>query len=124
MLNIFKALSQRHFTREAEKLRPLVDQVNALEPEMQGLTDAELCALTDEFRERLGIGPDRDGNGKGAGETLDDLLAEAFAAVREASRRTTGLRHFDVQLLGGAVLHEGKIGEMRTGEGKTLVATL
>jgi preprotein translocase subunit SecA len=124
MLNIFKTFANRHFTREAEKLRPLVDQINALEPEMQSLTDKELAALTLEFMERSGRGPGADGNGKGPGETLDDLLVEAFAAVREASRRTIGLRHFDVQLIGGAALHHGKIAEMRTGEGKTLVATL
>ena len=124
MLNIFKTFANRHFTREAEKLRPLVDQINALEPEMQSLTDEELVALTLEFKERSGRGPGADGNGKGPGETLDDLLVEAFAAVREASRRTIGLRHFDVQLIGGAALHHGKIAEMRTGEGKTLVATL
>src|SRR5919199_2596816 len=124
MLNIFKTFANRHFTREAEKLRPLVDQINALEPEMQSLTDKELAALTLEFMERSGRGPGADGNGKGPGETLDDLLVEAFAAVREASRRTIGLRHYDVQLIGGAALHHGKIAEMKTGEGKTLVATL
>jgi preprotein translocase subunit SecA len=124
MLNIFKTFANRHFTREAEKLRPLVEQINALEPEMQSLTDEELSALTLEYKERLGAGPGVDGNGKGPGETLDELLVEAFAAVREASRRTIGLRHYDVQLIGGAALHHGKIAEMRTGEGKTLVATL
>src|SRR3546814_8485367 len=80
---------------------------------MQGLSDTELKARTDWFRERLA-----------KGETLDDLLVEAFATVREASKRTLGMRHFDVQLIGGMVLHSGYISEMKTGEGKTLVATL
>ncbi len=93
--------------------RQVVDDVNDLEPEFEAMTDAELRALTDEFRSRL-----RDG------ETTDDILHEAFAAVREAAKRTLGQRHFDVQLIGGFALHEGKIAEMRTGEGKTLVATL
>ncbi len=91
----------------------LVRKVNAFEPALQALSDAELAAKTRQFREQLA-----------AGKTLDDLLPEAFAVVREASRRTLGLRHFDVQLIGGMVLNDGKISEMRTGEGKTLVATL
>jgi preprotein translocase subunit SecA len=95
------------------ELQPIVDQVNTFEPQMQKLSDEELCALTPVFRKRLS-----------AGETLDAILPEAFAAVREASVRTTGLRHFDVQILGGIILHQGKIAEMKTGEGKTLVATL
>ncbi len=99
--------------KDLRRLAPIVRQINELEPETQALSDAQLRAKTDEFRSRLA-----------AGETLDDLLAEAFATVREASRRRTGLRHFDVQLLGGVVLHQGKIAEMKTGEGKTLVATL
>ena len=90
-----------------------VGKINALEPSMQALSDAELAHKTVEFRERLS-----------AGETLDDLLPEAFAAVREASVRATGMRHFDVQLIGGMALHEGQIAEMKTGEGKTLVSTL
>jgi preprotein translocase subunit SecA len=90
-----------------------VREANALEPAMQALTDEQLRAKTDEFRQRLA-----------AGETLEQLIPAAFAAVREASRRTLGMRHFDVQLIGGITLHEGKISEMRTGEGKTLVATL
>ncbi|MDA0232761.1 MAG: preprotein translocase subunit SecA, partial [Chloroflexi bacterium] len=94
-------------------LQPIVDEINSLEDEMKSLSDEELRNLTTEFRSRLE-----------AGESLDDLLPEAFAAVREASRRTLGMRHFDVQLVGGIVLHQGKIAEMRTGEGKTLVATL
>src|SRR5580700_2071936 len=99
--------------KELKRLQPLVDEINALEPGMQALSDADLRGKTGEFRQRLD-----------AGETLDDLLAEAFAVVREASRRTTGQRHFDVQLIGGIVLHQGKISEMKTGEGKTLVASL
>jgi preprotein translocase subunit SecA len=99
--------------RELSRLWPLVDEINALEPEMATLSDAALAGYTPAFRERLE-----------AGETLDDLLPEAFAVVREASRRTIGQRHFDVQLIGGVVLHQGKIAEMKTGEGKTLSATL
>ena len=99
--------------RELKRIQPLVDRSNALEPEFEKLTNAELRAKTDQYKERLA-----------GGATLDDLIPESFAAVREASRRTIGLRHFDVQLIGGVVLHEGKIGEMKTGEGKTLVATL
>ena len=91
----------------------VVEKINALEPEMQGLTDDKLTGKTNEFRERLKNG-----------ETLDDILPEAFAVVREGSRRVLGMRHFDVQLIGGMCLHDGRIAEMRTGEGKTLVATL
>src|SRR5438270_13057614 len=90
-----------------------VPQINALEPAMEALSDEALRARTGEFREKLANGA-----------TMDDILPEAFAVVREASRRTLGQRHFDVQLIGGMVLHEGKIAEMKTGEGKTLVATL
>src|SRR3954467_5163946 len=99
--------------RELKRLRPIVAEVNALESSIQPLSDAELRGKTDEFRQRLA-----------SGETLDDLLPEAFAVVREAGRRVLAMRHFDVQLIGGAVLHKGKIAEMKTGEGKTLVATL
>ena len=99
--------------RILKKLRPIVARINELEPEMQKLSDAELAAKTPAFRERLE-----------KGESLDALLPEAFAVVREAARRTLGMRHFDVQLIGGIVLHQGKIAEMKTGEGKTLVATL
>ena len=90
-----------------------VKRINALEPQLQGLSDEQLRAKTDEFRQR-----------HGNGESLEDLLPEAFAVVREAGKRELGMRHFDVQLIGGMVLHDGKIAEMRTGEGKTLVATL
>jgi len=99
--------------RELNRLRPLVEEINALEPEFEALSDEELRGKTKEFLDRLQ-----------AGESLDDIMVEASAAVREASKRTTGLRHFDVQLMGGMVLHEGKVAEMKTGEGKTLVATL
>ena len=99
--------------KELKRLQPYVDRVNALEPEFEKLTDADLRARTDEFKKRY-----QDGT------SLDDLLPEAFAAVREAAKRTLGQRHFDVQLVGGVALHQGKIAEMKTGEGKTLVATL
>jgi len=99
--------------RELKRIQPLMERIRTLEPSFEKLTDAELTAKTDEYKMRLGDGA-----------TLDDLLPEAFAAVRESSRRTIGLRHFDVQMIGGVVLYEGKIAEMKTGEGKTLVATL
>ena len=99
--------------RSVKKLQPHVDAVNGLEPDFEGLTDEGLRVTTEEFRARLDDGED-----------LDDILPEAFAAVREAAKRTLGQRHFDVQIIGGYVLHQGKIAEMRTGEGKTLVATL
>ena len=99
--------------KELKNIQPIVDKINALEPEMERMSSANLQAKTAEFKLRLK-----------KGETLDDILPEAFAVVREASKRATGLRHFDVQLIGGVVLHRGKISEMRTGEGKTLVATL
>ena len=99
--------------RELKRLKPIVERINALEPYMQKLSDAELQRKTVEFKERLE-----------KGESLDSLLPEAFAVVRETGRRVLGMRHFDVQLMGGIVLHQGKIAEMKTGEGKTLVATL
>lgn len=99
--------------RELKRIRPIIQQINALEPEIRPLTDDQLRAKTSEFKERI----DR-------GESLEEILPEAFAVVREAARRTLGERHYDVQLIGGIVLHEGKISEMATGEGKTLVATL
>ncbi len=99
--------------RELKRIAPLVEAINRLEPEFQALSDAQLQAKTGEFKERLS-----------KGESLDELLPEAFAAVREASVRVLGMRPFDVQLIGGVVLHEGKIAEMKTGEGKTLAATM
>ncbi len=99
--------------RELKKIQPVVEKISALEPRMQAMSDDELKAQTQLFKDRLNTG-----------ESLDDLLPEAFAAVREASVRTLGMRHFDVQLIGGMVLHQGKIAEMKTGEGKTLAATL
>ena len=99
--------------RYLKKLQPTIDAINALEPKLQAMTDAELREQTVKFRKRLA-----------AGETLDDLLVEAFAVCREAGRRVIGLRHYDVQMMGGIVLHRGNIAEMVTGEGKTLVATL
>jgi len=99
--------------RELKKIRPLLDRINALEPEIKKLSESQLKAKTAEFKERYG-----------RGESLDDLLVEAYAVVRETARRVLGERHYDVQLLGGVVLHQGKITEMATGEGKTLVSTL
>ena len=114
---MFNKLIQRllgnNTEHELKKMWPIVRRINALEPKLAGLSDASLQEKTFEFKNRLANG-----------ETLDDILPEAFAVVRDASRRVTGMRHFDVQLLGGIVLHRGDIAEMRTGEGKTLVATL
>jgi len=99
--------------KELKRLRSLVDCINSLEPEFEKLTISEIQTKADEFRSRLS-----------GGETVDEILTQAYAAVREAAKRTIGQRHFDVQLMGGIVLHQGKIAEMKTGEGKTLVATL
>ena len=110
---LFKKAAGDFDQREIARLQKVVEQINALEPAFEALDDAQLRAKTDEFRERLAHG-----------ETLDDLLVETFAAVREAAKRTIGMRHYDVQLIGGVVLHQGTIAEMKTGEGKTLVATL
>ena len=111
--SIAKKLFGSSSDRRIKAYAPKVAAINALEPELEALTDEQIRARTDEFRQRLA-----------AGETLDDLLVPAFATVREAAKRTLGQRHFDVQLIGGMVLNEGAIAEMRTGEGKTLVATL
>ena len=110
---LFKKVVGDSNQREIARLQKVVERINALEPEFEALDGAQLRAKTDEFRQRLA-----------QGETLDDVLAEAFTAVREAAKRTIGLRHYDVQLIGGILLHQGKIVEMKTGEGKTLVATL
>ena len=99
--------------RALKRLEPIVSKINSFEPKIQSLSDSELAGKTNYFREQLA-----------AGKSLDDILPEAFAVVREASRRLIGQRHFDVQLVGGIVLHQGKISEMKTGEGKTLTATL
>ena len=111
-----------------KKVKPVVDQINALEPAMKRLSDEELKAKTEEFKARIqreleGI-DDQTERRKREQEILNEILPEAFAAVREASVRVTGMRHFDVQLIGGIALHQGRIAEMRTGEGKTLVSTL
>ena len=108
-MKLFKSYSEK----EVKKVRPIVDKINSLEEEISKLSDKELTNKTAYFKEELK-------NGK----TLDDILPEAFAVVREASKRVLGLRHFDVQLIGGIILHQGRIAEMKTGEGKTLVATL
>jgi preprotein translocase subunit SecA len=110
-LDFLKKIFGSQNERNLKKLQPIVEQINALEPSISPLSDAELRAKTTEFKERLA-----------KGETLDEILPEAFAVVREASKRTIHLRQFDVQLLGGIILHQGKISEMKTGEGKTLVA--
>jgi len=113
MLGLVKKIFGDPNERELKRYSRVVEQINALEPQMTAMSDAQLRAKTDEFRLRLE-----------KGDTLDDLLPEAFAVVREAAKRTLNMRHFDVQLIGGMVLHEGRIAEMKTGEGKTLVATL
>ena len=111
--NFFKKIIGTKNEREIKRLDETVNRINALEPAISALTDSALRQKTDEFRSALS-----------AGKTIEDILPEAFAVVREASKRTIGLRHYDVQLIGGMILHEGKIAEMKTGEGKTLVATL
>ena len=108
-MGLFKSYSER----EVKKVMPIVNKINELEESMAKLTDSELVGKTAEFKKQLS-----------EGKTLDDILPEAFAVVREASKRVLGLRHFDVQLIGGIILHQGRIAEMKTGEGKTLVATL
>ena len=113
MVSLLKKIVGDSPEKAAGKIRPIVDRINALEGEIQQLSDAQLHGKTEEFRSRLQHG-----------ESLDDLLVEAFAVVRETARRNLGQRHYDVQLIGGVVLHRGNIAEMRTGEGKTLVATL
>ncbi|NPV29152.1 MAG: preprotein translocase subunit SecA [Firmicutes bacterium] len=112
MLSVLRSLFDDN-AREIKRLQKTVDQINSLEPQIRGLSDSQLRAKTAEFKNRLA-----------QGETLDDLLPEAFAVVREAARRVLGMRPFDVQLMGGIVLHQGRIAEMKTGEGKTLVATM
>ena len=113
LLGFLQRLLGNNNAKEIKKMRAIADHINEIEPNYVKLSDANLVAKTDEFKRRLQ-----------KGETLDDLLPEAFAVVREASKRVLGMRHFDVQLMGGICLHNGNIAEMRTGEGKTLVATL
>ena len=113
MFGFIQKLLGNKNAKEIKRIRLIVDEINELEPSMLALSDASLKAKTEEFKTRLA-----------EGETLDDILPEAFAVVREASKRVLGMRHFDVQMIGGVVLHRGNIAEMRTGEGKTLVATL
>ena len=108
-MGLFKTYSEK----EVKRIMPIVKQINELEPDMEKLSDSELRGKTDELKKKLQ-----------EGKTLDDILPEAFAVVREASKRVLGMRHFDVQLIGGIILHQGRIAEMKTGEGKTLVATL
>ena len=108
-MGLFKSYSEK----EVKRVMPIVNKINELEDSISKLSDSELRAKTDEFKARIQ-----------AGETLDEILPEAFAVVREGSKRVLGMRHFDVQLIGGIILHQGRIAEMKTGEGKTLVATL
>ncbi len=112
-MSLFTKIFGTHSDHELKRIMPLVDKIESLRPEMQALSDEELRAKTPEFKERLN-----------KGETLDDLLPEAFAVVREAAKRVLGMEHFRVQLIGGVILHQGRIAEMKTGEGKTLVCTL
>ncbi|MBE7052843.1 MAG: preprotein translocase subunit SecA [Ruminococcaceae bacterium] len=112
-MGFFEKIFGSYSDREIKRIKPIVEKINALESDFEKLSDTELKQKTDEFKLRLKNG-----------QTLDDILPEAFATVREASKRTLGMRHFDVQLIGGIVLHQGRIAEMKTGEGKTLVATL
>lgn len=114
--------------RFLKKIQPIIDEINSLEPSLKSLTDEQLQARTAFFKEKIANGlaniEDKDERKKREQEILNEILPEAFATVREGSRRVTGMRHFDVQMIGGLVLHQGKIAEMRTGEGKTLVSTL
>lgn len=111
--NLLKKVFGSKNDREVKRLQPIVEKINSLEPRMKSLSDDGFKDLTKRFKEELA-----------SGKSLDDVLPEAFAACREASWRRLKMRHFDVQLMGAMVLHEGKISEMKTGEGKTLVATL
>ena len=112
-MSIFNKIFKSYSEKEVKRIMPIVEKINSLEPQIKELTDEQLKNKTNEFKEQLK-----------QGKTLDDILPEAFAVVREASRRVLGMRHFDVQLIGGIILHQGRIAEMKTGEGKTLVATL
>ena len=112
-MNIIEKMFGTHSQRELKRIMPIVDKIDSLRPSMQALSDEELRGKTREYKKRLE-----------EGETLDDLLPEAFATVREAAKRVLNMEHYRVQLIGGIILHQGRIAEMRTGEGKTLVSTL
>ncbi|MBR4027025.1 MAG: preprotein translocase subunit SecA, partial [Lachnospiraceae bacterium] len=112
-MGIFDKLFGTHSERELKRIYPIVDKVESLRDSMMALSDDELKAKTKEFKDRLA-----------KGETLDQLLPEAYATIREAARRVLGMEHYRVQIIGGIILHQGRIAEMRTGEGKTLVSTL
>ena len=112
-MGLIKALFGDYSKREVKRVQPLCDQVLALEDKYRAMDEGELRGQTEKLRDRLGMG-----------ESLDDILPDAFAACREASDRVLGMRHFPVQIIGGIILHQGRIAEMKTGEGKTLVATL
>ena len=112
-MGIIEKIFGTHSENELKRIYPVVDRIEAMEPEMQALSDEELRGKTREFKDRLA-----------EGETLDDILPEAYAAVREAAYRAIGMKHYRVQIIGGIILHQGRIAEMKTGEGKTLVSTL
>ena len=112
-MGIIEKIFGTHSENELKRIYPIVDRIESMEPEMKALSDEELKGKTREFKERLG-----------EGETLDDILPKAYAVVREAAFRVLGMRHYRVQLIGGIILHQGRIAEMKTGEGKTLVSTL
>ena len=112
-MSVIEKIFGTHSSRELKRIEPLVDKIEALRPTMQALSDEELRGKTEEYKKRLA-----------EGETLDDLLPEAYATVREAAKRVLNMEHYRVQLIGGIILHQGRIAEMRTGEGKTLVSTL
>ena len=113
-MGLFSFFAEADNRKSIKRLQAIVEKVNANEQKFINMSDDELRGMTDVFRDRI----------KNNYETLDDILPEAFAVVREAGKRVLGMRHFDVQIMGGACLHQGRIAEMRTGEGKTLVATL
>ena len=112
-MNLIQKVFGTHSERELKRIEGLVQAIEDLRPSMQALSDAELSGKTEEFKKRLS-----------EGATLDDLLPEAFATVREAARRVLNMEHYRVQLIGGIIMHQGRIAEMKTGEGKTLIATL
>ena len=112
-MGLFEKIFGTYSDRAIKQIKPIVEEINSLEPTMKAKSDSELKEMTSIFKKRLA-----------EGEDLDDILPEAFAVVREAAWRVLGQRHYDVQLIGGIVLHQGRIAEMKTGEGKTLVSTL